>query len=191
MSRLIQDMLLLASADAGTWSLELRPVDIDTLLLETYEAFLPLCRQNNIHLLLDLPADPLPQVLADPQRLTQILSVLLDNALTYTPEGKQITVQALPPARRQKALTICLWDEGPGIPDPEKERIFDRFYQADPSRQDKQHFGLGLCIARELAAMQGAQLTVHDGPGGGAMFRLGLLVAQTPASPRFPYRARV
>lgn len=191
MSRLIQDMLLLASADAGTWSLELRPVDIDTLLLETYEAFLPLCRQNNIHLLLDLPADPLPQVLADPQRLTQILSVLLDNALTYTPEGKQITVQALPPARRQKALTICLWDEGPGIPDPEKERIFDRFYQADPSRQDKQHFGLGLCIARELAAMQGAQLTVHDGPGGGAMFRLGLLVAQTLASPRFPYRARV
>ena len=61
-------------------------------------------------------------------------------------------------------------DHGPGIPDAEKARVFDRFYSADPSRTDKHNFGLGLSVAKELARLQHADLTVTDTPGGGAKF---------------------
>lgn len=190
MSRLIEDMLLLASVDAGAWSLDIRPVDADTLLLEAYEAFAPLCRQKKVRLHLDLPEDPLPQIQADPQRLTQILSILLDNALTYTPSGRQIGIQAeiRTPSQDTRTLAICIWNEGPQIPDRDKERIFERFYQSDPSRQDKQHFGLGLCIARELAAIQGGDLTARDHPGGGALFRLRIPTDPVCSDPK-PYGA--
>lgn len=89
MSRLIDDMLFLASADAKTWDVRLTQTDMDTLLIETYEAFLPACSDKQITLQLELPEEPLPSMLADPERIRQILIILLDNALSYTPEKKR------------------------------------------------------------------------------------------------------
>ena len=70
----------------------------------------------------------------------------------------------------QDHTVINITDHGPGIPDAEKARVFDRFYSADPSRTDKHNFGLGLSVAKELARLHHADLTVTDTPGGGAKF---------------------
>ncbi|MCI8660145.1 MAG: HAMP domain-containing histidine kinase [Lachnospiraceae bacterium] len=171
LSSLIDDLLLLAAADAKTWQLHLEEADMDTLLIETYESFLPLCRQKQISLHLQLPSSPLPVLSVDPQRIRQILTILTDNALSYTPAGKSIHICAF---FTSKALTLQVKDEGCGIPDNLKPFIFDRFYRADPSRSDKSHFGLGLSIARELTILHHAALTLSDNPKGGSVFSLTL-----------------
>lgn len=169
MSRLIDDLLLLASADAGSWSLTVKPFDMDTLLIDIYETWLPLCRDAGVTLELRLPAETLPAISGDAGRLGQILSILLDNALRFTPAGKSIGIQAHTDYPRRR-LDIRVWDEGCGIADADKPCLFDRFYQADTSRHDKAHFGLGLSIAKELAQLHHGELSVGDHEGGGAEF---------------------
>lgn len=180
MGRLISDLLLLASTDAKNWTLCREEVEIDTLLIETYEAFLPLCREKGIQIKLVLPEESLPILSADRQRLKQILSILLDNGISYTPEGKAVTIRAYKKMRSRRAgiskVMIEVQDQGPGISDDMKQRIFDRFYRGDASRNDKNHFGLGLCTAKELAELHGGKITVLDHPGGGARFVLTLFI---------------
>ena len=154
MARLIDDMLLLTSMDTRTWQIDKEPIEIDTLLVETYEAFLPLFRQNDLSLILNLQEDELPIIYGDKDRLKQILAILLDNALSYTPPGKKVTLQG---SVSSSYLHIEVEDQGIGIPDNDKKLIFDRFYRVDKSRNDKKHFGLGLCIANELVQRQGVK----------------------------------
>lgn len=176
MARLVSDMLLLASSDAGNWTLKKQSVETDTLLIEAYESFLPLCREKQLKLSLVLPDDPLPRIMADKQRLEQVLAILLDNAVSYSPEGGEITMKAYLKrgARRINAdcekIFIEVQDRGKGIPDELKQHIFDRFYRGDASRNDKKHFGLGLSIAKELVELHGGTITVLDNPGGGSRF---------------------
>lgn len=169
MSRLIDDMLLLASADARTWSLQRKETDMDTLLIDLYEAFQPACQEKGISLHLDLPADSLPHVLCDPDRIRQVLMVLLDNAAYYTPAGRSIFIRARV-NERKRILELQVMDEGCGIAPEDKPHIFDRFYQADSARSDKQHFGLGLSIARELVLLHQGTIGLADNPGGGSCF---------------------
>ncbi len=69
-------------------------------------------------------------------------------------------------------MMFTIQDNGPGIPDKEKSLIFQRFYRADPSRRDREHFGLGLCVAQEIVQLHRGRLWVEDNPGGGARFRM-------------------
>jgi len=173
MSRLIDDMLLLASADAKTWSLQMQCIDMDTLLIDLYEAFQPSCLEKGISLCLELPEASLPPVPGDPQRIRQLLLVLLDNARTYTPSGRSIYIRAL--ASLQKpVVALQVIDEGCGIPDEYKPYVFDRFFRADSSRNDKQHFGLGLSIARELVLLHHGTITLTDRENGGSCFTVEL-----------------
>lgn len=173
MARLIGDLLLLASSDAKTWPLQKEQLDMDTLLIECYEAFVPIAREKQQLLQLDLPEAMLPRIQGDWQRLEQILTILIDNALSYTPEGKLIRIHGY---SRNNWVVIDIEDEGPGIADADKERIFDRFYRAEHSRNDKNHFGLGLSIARELTELHNGRLRVRDSDSGGAVFSLLLRV---------------
>ncbi len=159
MAGLIDDMLALARADNQSWSLNTCLCDADTLLLEAYEKFEPLARGKHIELRIELPTDPLPQVDCDPDRISQVLSVLIDNALSYVPEGGRIYLRAVNDGSRLLLLVI---DNGPGIPEDEKKKIFERFYRMDKAHKDKQHFGLGLCIAREIINLHHGRLTVED-----------------------------
>ncbi len=177
MSRLVDDMLLLASADARTWRLNCTETDMDTLLIETYEAYLPICRQNGISLKLELPQESLPTLSADEERIRQILAILLDNAMTYTPAGREIRIQAETAAvGKSDEVILRVIDQGPGIPDSDKARIFDRFYRADSARSDKSHFGLGLSIAKELVNLHGGSIQVTDVKAGGSCFAVRLPV---------------
>ena len=173
MAALVGDMLLLASTDAGSWSVKRETVDMDTLLIETYELYEPVCRSSGIRLFLDLPEDTLPHITGDSFRLKQLLTILLDNAVSYTPEDRGITISA---AVNGKELTISVADQGCGIPPEARAHIFDRFYRGDSSRTDKRHFGLGLSIAKELAVLHGGRISVGETEGGGATFWIKLPV---------------
>lgn len=167
MERLIDDMLTLANADSGNWSF--RPVNTepDTFLLELYERYLPRAREKDIKLEIRLPEDAVPIQKWDLDRMTQVLEILLGNALSYTPAGGHVHLIL---SRRREKLKIQVADNGPGIPDDKKEAVFRRFYRIDQAHHDKDHFGLGLCIAKEIVRLHKGHIYVEDNPGGGACF---------------------
>ncbi len=169
MSSLIEDMLLLSSADANTWSIHIIPTDGDTFFIESYEALSRYCILHNHELFLDLPEELLGEIYIDPHRIYQLLQILINNANSYTPDHSNITIAL---RRTKKQLIIEVIDHGKGIPDQEKDRVFDRYYRCDQSRNDKSHFGLGLNIAKELAHLHHGTLTLCDTEGGGCTFQI-------------------
>lgn len=174
MARLIQDMLSLASINNSGWSIHMENLDMDTLLLNLYELYETICHEKHITLSILLPEEPLPSVCGDRDRLLQLLSILLDNAVSYSDTHSTILLRA---RKVKHTLSISVVDHGPGIPDSEKGMIFERFYRTDKSRNDKSHFGLGLSIARELTLLHKGTLRVSDTEGGGSTFTLSLPIS--------------
>ncbi len=174
MARLIDDLLFLTRSDTGSWSLEFSHVELDTLLTQLYDSFLPIVREKGQTLSLELPEEALPEVSGDPGRLSQAVSVLLDNASSYTPENGTIRLSV---RKADSSLVVSVSDSGPGISEDQKKRVFDRFYRADPSRSKKEHYGLGLSIAKEIVELHHGQLSVTDAPEGGAQFLLCLPIS--------------
>lgn len=170
MAHLTDDLLLLANGDLDTVPAHLQSVAPDNVCIEMYDRFYPLAKQQQHSLTLTLPEGPVPMIQADLERLEQLLSILLHNALEHTPENTPIELVLSYGAKGSVSFSVV--DHGPGIPDTDKSHIFDRFYRADASRTDKRNFGLGLSVARELARLHKAALTVSDTPGGGATFQL-------------------
>ena len=174
MSKLIQDLLFLASSDARQQQLLLSDVVVDTLLFSLYEAFEPICLKKKIQLIPDFTSESYPLLHTDSQRLFQLLSIYVDNAISYSPEGGRIELQAI---YEKKELLFFVADHGTGIAKEDQPFIFDRFYCADKSRTEKQHFGLGLSIAKELAELLGGKIGFLETEGGGATFYLTLPVS--------------
>lgn len=168
LSRLTDDLLILAGGDAGVLRTSLAQINTDTFLVELYERFTPVARDHGHTLTISLPDKPLPDLHADAQRLEQLFAVLLNNAFEYSPADTPVEILAELPT--PGGLRIAVVDHGPGVPDTEKSRIFDRFARGDRSRTDKTHFGLGLAVASQIASLHGAILRVQDKPGGGATF---------------------
>ncbi len=167
MSRLIDDMLLLAAADAKTWELKPEQVDLETLLIECYDMVCMCLNQNQADISLDLPQKTLGTVNGDKERIKQILTILMDNAINHTPKGQAILIKAY---TQKHFIVIEVEDHGKGISDEDKKHIFERFYRGDRSRNDKKHFGLGLSIAKELVELHHGDIRVRDTQGGGATF---------------------
>lgn len=171
MTSLIQDMLSLANADNHTWSLNMTSTEMDTLLLNLFEHYENLAREKEHHLQILLPEEVCPACICDPERIIQVLSIFIDNALSYTPKGSTITL-SLQKAQTQIQLSVA--DNGPGIPDEEKDAVFQRFYRSDQSRHSRGHYGLGLSIAWEIVHLHKGSLKIKDALGGGAVFVLSL-----------------
>ena len=167
MSKLVKDMLLLASSDAKSWTLCKNIIDIDTLLISLYEAYEPICISKKICLRLEISESSYPKFCADGERLFQILSIFMDNAIHHSINNEQIEIKT---AVTAKHITFFVTDHGRGIPEDVKPYIFNRFYCADESRTDKSNFGLGLSIADELAKMMNGKVGYKDTDGGGATF---------------------
>lgn len=167
MSKLVKDMLLLASSDAKSWTLCKNIIDIDTLLISLYEAYEPICISKKICLRLEISESSYPKFCADGERLFQILSIFMDNAIHHSINNEQIEIKT---AVTAKHITFFVIDHGKGIPEDVKPYIFNRFYCADESRTDKSNFGLGLSIADELAKMMNGKVGCKDTDGGGATF---------------------
>lgn len=171
MARLIDDMLSLANADNHSWTIRPEPIELDTLLLQTYEKYESVASKKGLSFDVELPQTSYPTILGDGERLAQVLAILIDNAFSYTPCGGRIQITL---CQTGEEVEIRVADNGPGIPDDQKEAIFERFYRADASHKDKSHFGLGLCIALEIVRLHRGSLTVADTPGGGATFLIRL-----------------
>jgi signal transduction histidine kinase len=167
MSRLINDMLLLAAADAKTWDLNKEPVDMDTLMIECYDMICTCLNQNRANIALDLPQEALHIVEGDRERMKQILTILVDNAISHTPRDEDIIIRAY---NQKHSVILEVEDHGDGIADVDKKRVFERFYRGDQSRSEKKHFGLGLSIAKELVELHQGDIAVRDTQGGGATF---------------------
>ncbi len=167
MSKLVRDMLLLASSDAKSWTICKNTVNIDTLLISLYETYEPICINKKICLRLEISETSYPKFCADEERLFQILTIYMENAIHHSIGNKQIEIKT---AVAAKHITFFVIDHGKGIHEDDKPYIFNRFYCADKSRTDKSNFGLGLSIADELAKMMDGNVGCEDTDGGGATF---------------------
>jgi two-component system, OmpR family, sensor kinase len=157
LGKLATDLLDLSRLEAG--SLELRPERTDVAEIARMVAgeFAPAVAQRSSELRLDLPSGPL-EATCDPERLAQIMRILIDNALRHTPEHTDVRISA---TRNGAGVRLAVVDAGPGIKRGEIERLFEPFYTSDDARGA----GLGLAIARELAERMRGRLGAASVPG--------------------------
>ena len=167
LNRVISDLRTLTLAEAGQLRLEKQWVVPGLVLQQVVERLRLRAEEKAITLETHL-AEGVPQILADPQRLTQIITNLVDNALRYTPAGTRITLAARP---GPGALELTVEDDGPGIPPAELPHVFDRFWRAEKSRNRATGgSGLGLAIVKHLVEAHGGQIHVSSWSGQGTHF---------------------
>jgi two-component system, OmpR family, sensor histidine kinase ResE len=170
LERLVEEQLQLARLDSGALPLEREVIDLADLAGVVVAPRVPLARREGIALAVTrAAADPVP-VEVDPARVEQILLILLDNALRHTPAGGRVDVIV---DRDGQDGTLAVRDTGEGIPAEAQPFVFDRFYRGDPSREGRSA-GLGLAIARGLAAAHRGSLDLRSQPGEGSTFTLRL-----------------
>ena len=179
LARLVEQLLLGSRAGDDQLQVSNGPFDLGVLLRAAAVAFRPL---SDLHTLsVDLP-DDLPQAHGDSMATDIIVGQLLENAYKYSPEGGAVTIRA---RSSDDHIEVTVEDEGIGIRAQDRERVFDRFVQAEAG--DRRRFGgigLGLYIVRRLANAQEGEIAVSDGPNGGTTMRLTLRRAPVPAAPR-------
>ncbi len=169
---MIEEMALLSRAEAGQLRVEPKPIALLEIIKQVAAQFQPQVASQELTLKLDLPPT-LPQVLADPDRVVQVLINLLANALQYTPAGGEVTVFTRP---LDFVVQVGVRDTGIGIAAEHLPHIFERFYRVDKSRaRQTGGAGIGLTIARHLVYAHGGEIWVEsEGPGQGATFNFTL-----------------
>jgi two-component system phosphate regulon sensor histidine kinase PhoR len=171
MERLVKDLLRLARLDAGQETLELVPCDTRALIHAAVADVVPSIerRGQRIEIVVNPGAGTLR---GDLTKLHDVFRNLVVNASTYAPEGTAIRIDA---SRAGDRLSISVSDEGPGIPDEDLSRIFERFYRVDKSRaRDPGGTGLGLAIVKHLIELHGGHARAENRPEGGARFTIEL-----------------
>ncbi len=187
LTRLIDDLLELSRLQSGAVALDIGPVDPLGPLAEGIAAMAQRAGEKGVRLESRLPGDGLPTVLANADRIEQVLVILLDNAVKFTPAGGAVTVDARV-SDEEAAVIVEVRDTGPGIDPADLPHVFDRFFKADRART-AEGTGLGLSIARELLSRMGGDLSAES-PGQGALFRFSLPCWQPgPASGDPPIQA--
>lgn len=174
LEKLVDDLRILSLADAGELSINLQPVAPQKLVQEV--AAIYQYRLQERHIALDLEIVPkLPMISIDPGRMTQVLTNIIDNALRYTPENGKITLSA---RQMDGQVELAVQDSGPGVPENDIERIFDRLYRVDASRQHEDGgSGLGLTIAKSIVEMHQGQIKAISPAGAGLTISMQLPVA--------------
>jgi signal transduction histidine kinase len=178
--RLVEDLRVLALADAGQLHLHTAALDLEPFVREIVEAHRPQAQERMISLTLETPPD-LPQVLADRDRLAQVLGNLLSNALRYVPQGGHIVVRV---KDQGQEVAVSVADDGPGVRPADLPRLFERFWRGDPARQRATGgSGLGLAIARHIVGAHGGRIWAAPTPAGGltVTFTIPPLQARMPA----------
>ncbi|HEY8801648.1 MAG TPA: sensor domain-containing protein [Candidatus Dormibacteraeota bacterium] len=169
---LVDDVLALARADADELRLDIQPVDLPVLIDQVCETLAPLARRERNLSLVHSSATGLPRAMADRDRLAQVLTNLVRNAVNNTLDGGIISVEA---AMAGDRVAITVSDTGIGMEAAELKRIFDRFYRTDQSRtRDTGGSGLGLAIVRDLVSAMGGSIGAESEPGRGSVFHVWL-----------------
>jgi heavy metal sensor kinase len=176
LAALIEDLLFLARADADAVTLPREPVDLSALAADASPALQALAERAGVTLAVRPPPHPLT-VCGSAPLLFRVLFNLGENAIKYAGTGRSVDMAVC--AEGDYAV-LTVRDTGPGIATLEHERIFDRFYRADPARE-RGGSGLGLPLARSIVRLHGGQITVESAPGQGTCFRVRLPLAPRTA----------
>ena len=171
LQRLVDEQLQLARLDAGALPMRVEAIDLAAVVRAAARPRAVLAEREGVSLEVQAPS-PVPMD-GDPERLEQLLLILLDNAARHTPAGGAIAVEA---HVEGGDAVMSVADTGEGIPPEAIDSVFDRFYRADAARQrdDRQGAGLGLAIARGLAHAHGGDISVASRPGDGTVFTVRL-----------------
>jgi two-component system phosphate regulon sensor histidine kinase PhoR len=167
LANLIGDLLSISEIESGELSLDLAPLRLEVVALRAASLLEQQARAKGISV--DISGlDTAPSVLADHDRIEQVLVNLLDNAIKYTPDNGAVTISARD--ERDKVL-VAVTDTGIGIPPRELPRLFERFYRVDKGRsRDEGGTGLGLSIVKHIVQLHGGTATVESTPGKGSTF---------------------
>jgi len=181
LTSIVDTLLSVARLEAGDLQVELTPTDLRTVVSEAVTSVRQTVELNGHRFVLELPDEPL-SASVDREKVSQILANLLDNAVKFSPGGGTVTVEVA--HRRSGHVEVRVVDEGQGIPEAERERIFSKFHRADSSARSPGGAGLGLFIARGLVSAMGGRIWVDSAEGGGSSFAFELPLAQDPALDR-------
>lgn len=176
MGRLVHDLLDLARME-GHVELHLQPLELDNLLRRVQRKFAALCKDKAIELLVELAEETAHLEEADEDRLEQVLTNLLDNAIRHTGEGGSITLRTLPATwQGMPAVTIEVEDKGEGIPAADLPFVFERFYKADKARTRKRSggTGLGLAIVKNIVEAHKGHIEARSKVNQGTVFSITL-----------------
>jgi signal transduction histidine kinase len=169
LDRLVDDLRTLSLADAGELSFSPQPISPQKLLQEVAASYNYRVRQKNVALDLQIEAD-LPQVEVDPGRMTQVLANILDNALRHAPEGSRMILSA---KKLPDRVELSVEDHGPGVAQADLDRIFDRFYRLEASRnRDEGGSGLGLAIAKSIVEIHHGRIQASPAAGQGLIIKI-------------------
>jgi signal transduction histidine kinase len=167
---LVGDLLFVAQVEAGQLALERRPVDLSELAADAVAAVRPLAEEKGLELRTEI--EPVERVWGDAKRLAQVLDNLLGNAIKFTPGGGRVCVRVC--ARDGRAV-VEMEDTGIGIPEDERDRLFERFFRASSAyEQAIPGSGLGLSVARMIVEGHGGRIEVVSVEGEGSTFRVEL-----------------
>jgi signal transduction histidine kinase len=175
MTRMVDQLLDLARLESGQLELIRELVDLPSLLSQIRDGILSSAMEKGVQIVLN--ASPVPPISGDPDRLTQVITNLVDNALAHTDAGGRIQLSVYPFG--SESVEVIVQDNGSGIPEAELDRVFERFYQVDKSRSTTEirtGTGLGLAIVKEWVAAHGGQIAVHSQVGQGSTFTIRLPV---------------
>jgi two-component system sensor histidine kinase ResE len=169
--RLVEDLLDLARLDAGQIEFVRQPVNVEALLKSVVDKLVIPAGEKNIELV-DRVND-LPTMVGDGDRLAQVFTNLVDNAIKHTPEGGKVVVRG---DTASGWISIHVDDSGAGIPSEDLSRIFERFYQVDKARSGGKGrgVGLGLAISRQIVESHGGRIVAQSSVGKGSRFTVQL-----------------
>jgi signal transduction histidine kinase len=180
LGRLVSDMLALASAEAGQMTVDPTEIEMRDFVQQIARRAEAMAVERGVSLEVIQDAEGQPgdrelMVSADPDRMTQLLMIFIDNAIDHSPHGGTVRLFVRPVmAGGHQQVAVGVADEGPGVPREERARIFEPFARLRGRRRETGNTGLGLAIARILAARQQGSLHVDDAAGGGAVFSVWL-----------------
>jgi signal transduction histidine kinase len=171
LARLVHRLLDVSRFEAGGGRLELRPVDLRAFLADLASGFEVLAIQSGIDFRVDIDAGLPERLVADPDRLNEVLGNILSNAFKFTPKGGRIELSARRDGRRADGVVVEVQDSGVGIPADKLPHIFEKFFQVENDAQPRSvGSGLGLAIAREIVEAHGGTIGAASEPGRGTRF---------------------
>lgn len=171
MAHIVQDLLTLSRFDSGREDLKLTQFSLEKMVQDVYSAVYMDARRHQHTINVKLEPN-LPNIVADRDRIVQVLMNVVSNAIKYTPDGGEITIFA---GRKEQRVWLVVTDNGIGIPPEDRKRIFERFYRVDKARSRQSGgTGLGLSIAREIVERHQGTLDLVDKAGAGTAVRLEL-----------------